>query len=499
MNMNMKKVISVVAVIMAVLLQSVFLASATDGVQPLQTYFTDDGKTMKIFTSESLDTSASVLIGNETLAADKVTSDVEICTVFLVDNSTSMPYSLRDEIKTAISDYVSGMPESESVKIAMFDMKTTILAEDYSNDSEFINYELSKIDFQGQASLVYDAVLNILENSDTSKDVYYRTVLITDGVDSIEGTSFDYLRSAISENGRYHVDVVQVSEGTKQDVNLSAISNLGSNTYTLFNSGTRFDSLKPETVSMIKVKLTNDVTTGELKGVTIKNGGSNISLGSIMFPQVEIETPKPTEEIKKMETTTKVIETTRETKVETTTTSQKNDEKSGGISIVAIAAIIGGVLIVGGVVAAFVLLKKKKTLQCNISVQIHKDDERDKNGTGMDVWRFFINSEFRVGRTLEPKSNDNTVLLKNHRAICENATNEDISSIGRNAFALTYDKKTNSVIIKNIAKGAMFYVETGGRRNEVRSGQSVSIMRGSKILLGNYTTVIIHNITVNNG
>lgn len=499
--MNIKRVISVVAVIMTVSLQSLFTVSATDGVQPLQAYFTDDGKTMKIFTSESLDTNASVLIGNETLAAEKVTSDVEIRTVFLVDNSTSMPYSLRDEVKAAISDYVSVMPEAESVKVAMFDTKTTILAEDYSNDSEFINYELSKIDFQGQASLVYDAVLNVSENSDTSKDVYYRTVLITDGVDSIEGTSFDYLRSVISENGRYHVDVVQVSEDTKQDVNLSAISNLGSNTYMLFNSGTKFDGLKPETVSMIKIKLTNDVTTGELKGVTIKNGSSNISLGSIMFPQVEIETPKPTEEIKKAETTTKVIETTRETKVETTTTTtpQKNDKKSAKISIIAIAAIIGGVLIVGGVVVAFVLLKKKKTLQCNISVQIYKEDERDKNGTGMDVWQFAINSEFRVGRTLEPKSNDNTVLLKNHRAICENATNEDISSIGRNAFALTYDKKTNSVIIKNIAKGAMFYVETGGRRNEVRSGHSVSIMRGSKILLGNYTTVIIHNITVNNG
>lgn len=496
--MKLIKAIVTAAALFAVSMQAALNASATEGVQPLQAYFADNGKTMKIFTSESLDANASLLIGNETLTAEAVASDVKIMTTFLVDNSTSMPYSLRDEVKTAISSYVSSMPDAESVKIAMFDTETTILADEYSNDKEFISYELSKIDFQGQASLVYDAVLNVSESADTSVDAYYRTVLITDGIDSVEGTSFDYLRSVISENGRYHVDIVQVSEGKKQDVNLNAIANLGSNTFTLFNSGTKFDGLKPDTVSMIKVKLNNAVTTGELKGVTIKNGGSNISLGSIMIPQVEIDEPKPTEVV--VETTASIMETTKATTAETsasTTNDLNEDDEENSFPFILVIAIVGGIVLIGGAVITVVLLKKKKAKKCSISVQICKEDERDQKGVGMDLWQFAINSEFRVGRTLEPKSNDNSPLPKNQRAICENATNDDISSIGRNAFALTYDKKTNAIIIKNVAQGAIFSVETGGRKNDLRAGQTDTIMKGTKILLGNYTTVIVHNFTVN--
>lgn len=496
--MKNKKI--VIALIMPIMMigQCVFNVSAATGTEPLQAYFSPDGKTMKIFTSEPLSDNASILIGNETLEASVQNSAVKINTMFLIDNSTSMPYSLRDEVKTAISDYVSVMPETESVKVAIFDTQTTILADEYSNDREFINYELSKVDFKGQASLVYDAVMNAVDSNDTNQDIYYRTVLITDGIDSIEGTSFDYMRSVISENGRYHIDVVQVSEGTKQDVNLTAISNLGSNTYTLFNSGVKFDSLIPENVLLMKVNLINEVTTGELKGVTIKNGDSNISLGSIMFPQVEIA-PVTTAIEETTITTTEAEETTKATIPETTTETKANeDDDSGNSSLLILLIVIGGVVIVGAAVAVFLVMRKKKSLSCNVSVQITKDDERDKNGIGMDVWAFPITSEFRVGRTLEPISSDKTQMPKNHRAICENATNEDISSIGRNAFALTYDSKTNTVTIKNIAKGAMFSVETAGKRIDVKSGQTAAVMNGSKILLGNYTTVIIHNITVNN-
>lgn len=493
--MKFKK--AVIALVMPLMLirQTIMNVSAVAGSEPLQAYFSADGKTMKIFTSEPLSESASILIGNETLEANVQNSGVKINTIFLIDNSTSMPYNLRDEVKTAIGDYVSVMSETESVKVAIFDTQTIILADEYSNDREFINYELSKVDFKGQASLVYDAVMNTVNSNDTNQDVYYRTVLITDGIDSIEGTSFDYMRSAISENGRYHIDVVQVSEGTKQDVNLTAISNLGSNTYTLFNSGVKFDSLIPENVSLMKVNLTNEVTTGELKGITIKNGDSNISLGSIMFPQVEIDPPATTVI---EETTITTTETTKAIIPETTTELKVNDDESGNPLSLILLIVIGGVAIVGVGVAVFLIIRKKKSLNCNVSVQVTKDDERDKNGIGMDVWAFPITSEFRVGRTLEPLSSDKTTMPKNHRAICENATNEDISSIGRNAFALTYDSKTNTVTIKNIAKGAMFSVETAGKRVDVKSGQSAVVMNGSKILLGNYTTVIIHNITVNN-
>ena len=226
----------------------------------------------------------------------------------------------------------------------------TVLADNYSNTPEFINYELSKVNFNGQASLVYDAVVNITNQMDSNQD-YYRTVLITDGVDSIEGSSFDYMRSIISENSRYHIDVVQVSEGNQQDVNLTAIAKLGSNTYTLFNSGTKFDALIPETVSLMKVNLTNDVTTGEVKGITIKNGGSNLSLGSIMFPQAELAptvTTFITEE--PVITTTRARETTKVTVTQEANRKKGNSKKS---FLPVIWLSIGGVVILGAAAAVF--------------------------------------------------------------------------------------------------------------------------------------------------
>lgn len=466
---------------------------ATAGTEPLQVYFSDDGTSMKIFTSEPLQDHASVLIGNETFDTEVKNSDVKINTIFLIDNSTSMPYNLRQEVKNAISDYVSVMPATESVKIAMFDTQTTVLADNYSNDAEFINYELSKVDFNGQASLVYDAVVNTVNQMDSNQDIYYRTVLITDGVDSIEGTSFDYMRSIISENSRYHIDVVQVSEGNQQDVNLTAIAKLGSNTYTLFNSGVRFDALIPETVSSLKVNLNNEVTTGEVKGVTIKNGDTNLSLGSILFPQAELAPAVTTSVTEKPSITTTRAKMT--TKVTVTQEKSKKRGNSGKL-LLPILLSIGGVGIIGVAASVFFILRSKKSSQCNIAVQIAKSDERDRNGVGADTWKFPISSDFKVGRTLEPISNDRTPLPKNQKAICENATNEDISSIGRNAFSLIYNNKTSTVMIKNIAKNAMFSVETGGKREDLRGGQMTTLTTGTKILLGNYTTVTIQNITI---
>lgn len=489
--MKIKKAILTLTVTVIAAFTPTMNCFATAGTEPLQAYFTDDGRTMKVFTSSPLDENASILIGNETLEAVVQNSDVQVNTIFLIDNSTSMPYSLRDEVKNAITDYVSVMPANEKVKIAMFDTQTTILADEYSNDREFINYELSKVDFNGQASLIYDAVMNAANAADNNQDIYYRTVLITDGVDSIEGTSFDYMRTYISENGRYHVDVVQVSVEDRRDVNLTAIGNLGSNTYTLFNSGTKFDHLKPENVSMLKAELSNGVTTGELKGVTIKNSDSNISLGSILFPQVEIPTIAETT---LSETSTKAT-TTKATTSATTTTTTMDDERKDNPSLWILLLSIGGLFAVAAVF--LIIWLKKRSRICNLSVHITKDDERDKKGIGNDVWSFSTSSEFRVGRTLEPISNDKTPMPVNHRAICEDATNDDISSIGRNAFSLTYDKKADNVTIKNIAQGAMFSVETDGRRSNLRSGQSAIIKTGSKILLGNYTTITINDITVN--
>ena len=490
--MKTKKMSIAILVVILIVCTNVIPAFAGASKEPLQTYFSGDGKVMRIFTLQELDENASLLIGNENIPSTVVKSGVNIRTIFLIDNSTSMPWDLRDEIKKAIRSYISKMPKMESVKIATFDTETKILADEYSRDKEFIDFELSKVDFNGQASLVYDAVLKVAKSTPTNEDAYYRTVLITDGIDTVEGTSFDYLRTEISENGRYHIDVVQVTNNGNKDVNLKAISELGSNTYMQFKSGSNFEKLITGNVSMLKADMTNSVTTGEIKGVTIKNGDKDpISLGSILFPQVEIEEPssEPESESEPEPEPSSATVSSEPTEISSALSEAK---KHSGIPIIPIAAAAGGVVIITAIVLALVLSGKS----CVVSVNITKDDVRDTQDIGPDEWRFPIKSEFRVGRTLKPSNSDNSALKENHKAICEKATNDDISSIGRNAFTLTYNMQKKSLLIKNTAMGAMFTVEKDGIKTDVVKGQVVTLDPGNKVLLGNYTTVTINNIQI---
>lgn len=494
--MKLKAIFAGIAISFFALLPSVMTVSAATGNEPLQTCFSEDGAYMTIFTATPLQQDATLLVGNTALTAEVKDSGVRVNTLFLIDNSSSMPVQLRDGLKSAITDYVSAMPQTERVKIAAFDTETTVPAAEYSRDAEFVAYELSKVDFKGKGSLVYDAVMNVIEKEKPEEDAFFRTVLITDGADSVEGTSFDLLRAAISGNSRNHVDVVQVSTGTKQDVNLTAIGSLGSNTYMLFGSDSDLSALQTGEISMLKAKLTNALTTGELKGVTIKNGAQNISLGSLLIPQAEL----PPDETEPPETTTSAEpETTAETAETTTsaTDAEVQPKESKSALWLIIAAIAGAVLLLAGGIVLFLRKRGKKPLVCRISVQITKDVPADQKGVGPDVWEFPADGEFRVGRILDPRAENGSALPKNDRAICEDASNDDIGSIGRNALVLTYDRKTDTVTVRNAAQGASFAVESAGVHTDLYSGQTAAVTKGSRILLGNYTTVTVSQITVN--
>ena len=119
--MKILKKSAAIVIALIVICTCMFSVSAADVKEPLQAYFSTDGKIIRIFTSQQLNENAELLVANERLGATVKNSDIKIRTIFLIDNSTSMPYNLRDEIKKSIRNYVGKMPKSESVKIAIFD------------------------------------------------------------------------------------------------------------------------------------------------------------------------------------------------------------------------------------------------------------------------------------------------------------------------------------------------------------------------------------------
>ena len=477
----MKNPKALFAVILMTAAEIIALPAAAATSEPLQAVFSSSGDRISIFTEFPIQDGAELLIANETIPADLVKDSVDIRTTILIDNSGSVPKNRRSEILDAIRSYVQAMPDNEQLRIAKFDTETSILSDTYSDDANYLDYQLEQITFTGQETYVYDALLAVTSSAELDEDVYSRTVLITDGIDTVGGTSFDLLRSEISEKGRYHIDVVQVSNNTQADVNLKGIGSLGSNTFQLFGENGSLIPLRPGPIYMLSAPLTNSVTTGEMKGITIRNGDKTISLGSFLIPQALLP---------EQETTLTSQETTTSTTAASTTAAvtEPAPEPSKGLPLYAVIGL--SVLAAAGVFCGvfFGLFQK----YCIIQVQISKDNQSDHAGTGRNEIRFPATKKgrFRVGRVEKPKDNQGRDLPENDLAICESAS---VSSIGRNAFELFVNGK--DVCIRNNASSAVFCLEKpDSSAVELQPDRVHTLQNGDSILLGSYTTMKIESI-----
>ncbi|MGN0536438.1 MAG: vWA domain-containing protein [Acutalibacteraceae bacterium] len=458
----MRKFILLIFTFILLLNCSISVYAAND-TKLLQSYFVNDGKTLSIFFEGNISKNAQVTIGNDTFAPE-INTDTKINTIFLIDNSRSIPEAMRNLIKNAILDYISTMPENESVKIAKFDKDVTGLSEYYSRDKQYISYALSQIDFSGRGSYIYDAILKAIEQNYTDEDVYYRIVLVTDGSSMTSDYSFTYLKTELEENNRYHIDVVHVCEKPTENDVLKGIANCSSNTYMPFYYGSDLTSLYPKDITVLKIPMNNSLTIGGYMGVTVQDGEKKISVGSILFPQVNIE--------------------------------DTNNITILGLDLTTFILIaVGAVLLIGGVTVSAIILTKKLR-KCVISVDIKKDNHNDTDCVGTAKWSFKRDKGFRVGRILKPMGDNSRPLPENQFAICERANEEAMLSIGRNAFIIFYESVTKRVKIQNIAQNAMITVIVGDRIKDLKKGEACNLEEGSQILIGTYTTIHILKIRI---
>ncbi len=447
---------------LAMLLNCSIAVYAADA-ELLQSYFVNNGKTFSIFFAGNISPNAQVTIGNDTFTPE-INTNTKINTIFLIDNSPSVPESMRPLITDAILDYISIMPENESVIVAKFDERVTGLSEYYSQDKQYIAYALSQIDFSGKSSFIYDAILETIKQNYTDEDIYYRIVLITDGLAGSGKYSFNYLKAELEESNRYHIDVVHVCEKPTENNGLKSIANCGSNTYIPFYYGSDLTSLYLDNITALKIPMNNHLMTGRYMDVAVQSGRNTISVGSVLFPQVNIE-----------DTESKTIL---------------------GLDLTSfILIVVGAVLLISGA-AVLIIILTKKSRKCVVKVEIKKADANDTSNTGTFEWSFKRNEGFRVGRILNPIGNDGRPLPKNQFEIYENANEEAKLSIGRNAFIIFYESMTKRVKIQNIAQNAMITVVVGDRVKDLKKGEAYNLEKGGQILIGTYTTIHILNIRI---
>lgn len=206
-------------------------------------------------------------------------ANITVRTTVLVDISTSMPLHVRDKVLEFLECEIKELAKNEELKIVVFDGKTNVL-QDFTSDRYDLSNAIKEIEFNGKQSAVYDALYNTIPQlgAENGAPVFYRTVLITDGVDSAaQGVTKEELLMQIRSE-TYPIDVISVHSKAPKTPNkeLSVLSRI---------SGGRYFDIYPEAdasvcvsgISVndffwIRVKVPASLLDGSTRQVDVSDG-----------------------------------------------------------------------------------------------------------------------------------------------------------------------------------------------------------------------------------
>ena len=214
------------------------------------------------------------------LLADK---GVAVRTTILIDISTSMPSQVRGNIVSFIDLLIKNLGKNEQYKIVAFGEQLSVL-QDFTSDRYDLAAATDKIEFNGQQSKIYDAVYNTIPRVQPidAMPCYYRTVIITDGVDdTASGVTKEELYLKLQAD-TYPIDVVAVSK-TKQaepEKELSALTRMSRGKYTNLYAGTDLQelssSLAAGSVFWLRATIPGTLLDGSTRQIDISDGVNSL-------------------------------------------------------------------------------------------------------------------------------------------------------------------------------------------------------------------------------
>lgn len=216
-----------------------FADSSADNSQTLlmQAYF--DGQKLDLFVKGHFNSrDINVKVANKTAEVKRSGSfseeGVTVRTTILMDVSTSMPESARSKVNEFIEYEIKNCAQNEEMKIVTFGDKITLL-QDFTSDRYDLSNAVKGIDYVGTQSTIYDAVYNTIPTiqSENGKPCFYRTVVITDGVDyAVGGITKEELFMRLRYD-TYPINVICVCPKKPENPNkdLSAISRISNGGY----------------------------------------------------------------------------------------------------------------------------------------------------------------------------------------------------------------------------------------------------------------------------
>lgn len=198
-------------------------------------------------------------------------------TTILLDISTSMPQSMRPKVKEYIDYCIEKLGANEELRIITFGNEMVVL-QDFTSDRYDLSKATSQIEFNGQQSMIYDAIYNSIPDMQPidGNPCFYRTIIITDGVDkSTTGITKEELYLKLQQS-TYPVEVIAVSENGQNgsEKELSALTRISNGRYVNFQSESNLEQsiLGVDNVIWIRAKLPSDLLDGSTRQINISDG-----------------------------------------------------------------------------------------------------------------------------------------------------------------------------------------------------------------------------------
>ena len=230
--------------------------------------------------------------------------DAVVRTTVLVDISTSIPTNMRDSVIAAIDKLIEQKSPTDEYRLITFGQEEAELC-DFTADRYDLGKSIQNIVFNGQWSMIYDAIYNTLPDLGAAADVptLYRTIVITDGVDLTKtGVTMEELFLKLQAD-RCPVDVLAISAAPAEAANkeLSAITRISGGRYCALDPNTDLavlgQTLGVGNYSYIEVQVPEQLLDGSVRQVDLTFGPSSVSL-DVKFPalyvQPESSEPEPT-------------------------------------------------------------------------------------------------------------------------------------------------------------------------------------------------------------
>lgn len=236
--------------------------------------------------------------------------NVAIRTTILVDISKSMPSAVRKKIKLYLETLIRDIGENEQYKLVTFsgDVKTL---QDFTVDRYDLSEAVEQIKFNGKESKLFDAIYNTipkLQPLEEQTPCYYRTLLITDGIDNTaSGVTKEELYLKLQAD-TYPIDIVAVSEEAqkREEKELSALARISGGKYINLHTESELSETVQKTlvgnVFWLRVLIPGTLLDGSIRQIDISDGIISIPF-DVKIPvfDVLVEEGTPTPEEKKEE------------------------------------------------------------------------------------------------------------------------------------------------------------------------------------------------------